>query len=345
MVPKRDETYEEPLHKKKQDSNPSYSSLPDEIILNVFARVSRSNYPRLALVCKNFRSLILSSDLNVTRFHLKTQEILVHVYLQFPDSDRPSLFTLWIKPGHTLTNQLGKNEKPTGNIRLVQIPSYFSYTPMQSVAVGSEWYGISQGDTPSSTIWVLSKDIYGSFWRKASNMTVAREKPLACALDGKLYVIGGCTAKRSTNWGEVFDPRTQTWEPLPDPRPEQRFSSIRKLECWIDKVLYRCNKHRCSWYNRKCKQWRVVKGFTMMNWDGNIGMIEVANYGGKLLILWDKSTYDDKPGYKDIWCAVISLKRHVRPEIDEVEGNIEWADIVHKVPNSYVFVRSVLNEV
>ncbi|EOA34292.1 hypothetical protein CARUB_v10021807mg [Capsella rubella] len=309
MVPKRDETYEEPLHKKKQDSNPSYSSLPDEIILNVFARVSRSNYPRLALVCKNFRSLILSSDLNVTRFHLKTQEILVHVYLQFPDSDRPSLFTLWIKPGHTLTNQLGKNEKPTGNIRLVQIPSYFSYTPMQSVAVGSEWYGISQGDTPSSTIWVLSKDIYGSFWRKASNMTVAREKPLACALDGKLYVIGGCTAKRSTNWGEVFDPRTQTWEPLPDPRPEQRFSSIRKLE--------------------------VIKG----------DIYVTTNYGGKLLILWDKSTYDDKPGYKDIWCAVISLKRHVRPEIDEVEGNIEWADIVHKVPNSYVFVRSVLNEV
>ncbi|KAJ4884439.1 Kelch repeat type 1 protein [Raphanus sativus] len=33
--------------------------------------------------------------------------------------------------------------------------------------------------------------------------------------DGKIYVIGGCSGKYSAeNYGEVYDPNTQTWEPI-----------------------------------------------------------------------------------------------------------------------------------
>ncbi|WZZ23478.1 hypothetical protein YC2023_006879 [Brassica napus] len=90
---------EPPCKKKKQDepSHPSFLSLPDVIILNCLARVSKSYYPKLSLVSKTFRSLILSIELNHARFHHKTNEISFHVCLQLPDRPLPSYwFTLLI---------------------------------------------------------------------------------------------------------------------------------------------------------------------------------------------------------------------------------------------------------
>ncbi|XP_010511064.1 PREDICTED: putative F-box/kelch-repeat protein At5g28160 [Camelina sativa] len=384
MVTKLDESYEEPSQENKQN-NPSFVSLPDEIILNCLARISRSYYPRLSLVCKTFRSLIVSRDLNLTRYELKTHETVVYVYLQFPNSHHPSLFTLWIKPGKILNNQLEEKERlSTGDVRLVQTPSsYVSCIPIFSVSVGSERYGLRQSDDPSSIIYILSKGIYGYLWREATNMTVARAKPLACDLNGKLYVMGGCVGKKSTNSGEVFDPKTQSWEALPVPSPELRFSSIRTieaiegklyvrsnekkdsvydpetgewkvapkllfLECAIDNVWYRCDRNlRCSWYDTNREEWRDVRGLAMLNKYGNItGMPEIANYGGKLLILWDKISFSQLGySYKHIWCAMIALERRDGTTVDEVWGNIEWANIVHTVPSSCVFLRSVLKRV
>lgn len=42
--------------------------------------------------------------------------------------------------------------------------------------------------------------------------------------------MGGCKGDESTCSAEVFDTKTQTWEPLPDPGVELRFSLIKKLE-------------------------------------------------------------------------------------------------------------------
>ncbi|XP_019093267.1 PREDICTED: putative F-box/kelch-repeat protein At5g28160 [Camelina sativa] len=327
--------------KKKKRNSPSFLSLPDEIILNCLARISRSYNPKLALVCKTFRSLNVSHDLSVTRRHLKTGERFFHVCLQkFPNDPCPSWFTLWIKHGEILTNQLGKNKTSTRNIQLVQTPSsYFYFVPMCFVSVGSEKYGLSQSNTPSSTLWILNKKLY--VWQKASSMTVARKNPLACALNGKLYVMGGCTADESKKWGEVFDPKTQSWEPLHDPSPELRFSSIRNIKAIQGNLYVRSNEKKDSVYDPET-EWREVKGLAMLiNYGIFTGLAEIADYGGKLLILWDEILFG-QPGCKHIWCAMIALKRSRGTIIDEVWGNIEWADIVHTVPSSYVFVRSLL---
>jgi len=223
-IPVKKKKYEESSQNKKRN-NQSFVSLPDDIILNCLARISRSYYPKLSLVCKTFRYLIGSHALNVTRFHLKPQETSVHVCLQFPDSHRPSLFALWIKPGQILTNQLKTKKRSTGDSQLVQITSPPSpYLPLYYVSVGSEWYGLGQSDARSTSLWVLNKD--SNFWCETYNMTVAREKALACAFDGKLYVMVGCTADE--NFGEVFDPKTQTWEPLPDLAPSYAFLHLEK---------------------------------------------------------------------------------------------------------------------
>ncbi|EFH48566.1 hypothetical protein ARALYDRAFT_910922 [Arabidopsis lyrata subsp. lyrata] len=355
-------------------ASPSFLSLPHEIVLNCLARISRSYYPKLSLVCKTFRTLLISKELTVARVHLKTHETFFHVCLQLPDRPNPSMFTLWIKPGQILTNQLEKNERSTGDTRLVQIPSsYYSKVPPYVITVGSESYGLSHCNDPSSIMWVRKK---GTFcWRKAPNMTVARAKALACVLSGKIYVMGGCRADEPVNWCEVFDIKSQTWEPLPDPGSELRFSSIRKLEVFkeklyvrsneekdsvydpkegksdvlekphvrctiIENVVYCYNKQSCWWYDTNRKECRLVRGLDMLNLNLGCGMIEIANYGEKLLILWDKFVHRGTCQDKDIWCAVIALEK--RDGSDEVWGNIEWADIVMTVSSSYVFVNSLV---
>uniref|UniRef100_A0A0D3CV13 F-box domain-containing protein n=1 Tax=Brassica oleracea var. oleracea TaxID=109376 RepID=A0A0D3CV13_BRAOL len=45
----------------------SFSSLPDDIILNVLARVPRRYQPILSCVSKKLRSLVRSSELQITR--------------------------------------------------------------------------------------------------------------------------------------------------------------------------------------------------------------------------------------------------------------------------------------
>ncbi|CAL9226049.1 unnamed protein product [Arabidopsis halleri] len=58
---------------------------------------------------------------------------------------------------------------------------------------------------PSTDVWVYNKLICKQ--RKAPSMMVARKNAVTCALDGNLYVMGGCEADESTHWAELFDQR------------------------------------------------------------------------------------------------------------------------------------------
>ncbi|CAL9228608.1 unnamed protein product [Arabidopsis halleri] len=79
------------------------------------------------------------------------------------------------------------------------------------------------------------------------------------------------------NWAEVFDPKTHTWEPLPDPGPEVRFSLNKKI-IPMDGMIYvttkkknveskkkrknvesKNNKKKDFIYLLKEKKWEVVE--------------------------------------------------------------------------------------
>lgn len=90
------------------------------------------------------------------------------------------------------------------------------------VAVDSNIYVIGGRDlNKNASSKVMVMDCRSHTWREAPSMRVARDNsPSTCVLNGKIYVIGGCKNLDSTNWIEVFDTKTQTWEFLQIPSEE-----------------------------------------------------------------------------------------------------------------------------
>ncbi|CAF2148568.1 hypothetical protein BRARA_A01032 [Brassica rapa] len=180
--------------------------------------------------------------------------------------------------------------------------------------------------------------------------------------------MGGCKGDESTFSAEVFDPKTQTWEPLPDPGVELWFSLIKKLETksgifllrsnnnnfffillkkcrWevyranfgesiskIAEVWYSYDQRECWWYDTKCRKWRLVRGLTehCRHFSRELG-VEIGSYGGKLVIFWVGPALYPFLGTSRIWCAVILLKKHCG-RYNEVWGQVEWADIMLTAP-------------
>ncbi|CAH8346937.1 unnamed protein product [Eruca vesicaria subsp. sativa] len=91
-----------------------------------------------------------------------------------------------------------------------------------------------------------------------------------------------------------------------------------------------------KWYDTEARVWRQMKGLKGLPKFASYGCVKLADYGGKMAVLWDK--YLPSSGYKKktIWCAVISLER---PNSEEIWGKVEWLDAVLTVPESYEFVE------
>ncbi|XP_019093269.1 PREDICTED: putative F-box/kelch-repeat protein At5g28160 [Camelina sativa] len=134
---------------------------------------------------------------------------------------------------------------------------------------------------------------------------VARENVMADVLNGKLYVMGSYA-----NYGEVFDPKTQTWEPLPNPGVKHCFSSIRQIQVIEGKLYVRSNEERASvydpkegagawWYDGNYDKWRGVRGSATLNW----------YHGEKLLIFWDE------------------FVRHAAFGMIQIVKNGEWSEV------------------
>ncbi|CAN6875932.1 unnamed protein product [Brassica oleracea] len=99
-------------------------------------------------------------------------------------------------------------------------------------------------------------------------------------------------------------------------------------------VWYYCGEEYCSWFDTKLQKWKMVKGLEVLNRNCCAGALAIANYCGKLLILWDKPGHGEN---KNIWCSVIALERDRGG--DDVWGHVEWASVVLTVPSSYVFLH------
>ncbi|CAA7020579.1 unnamed protein product [Microthlaspi erraticum] len=352
--------------KKRKMMNPttvpeptSISSLPYDLLLSCIARISRSYYPTLSLVSKNFRSIVASPELYQTRSRLGLTESCLYLYLRHPRVPGTNWFTLCRKPNRTITGN------SSGNL-FIPIPSP-NFPPEESksiVAVGSEIYKIGGYMRSSSRVSVL--DCRSHTWHKAPRMRVKRRSPTAGLVDGKIYVAGGCKDVTSSNWIQVFDPKSQTWGNVTNPGTETRSDSqVSSLgiggkfylfgdECvvynpkdarWdeigvgmdmayvvfftygvIGDMLFHWNDGVFKWYDCKASLWKKLNGVEGLPDFSHRGYCKIVDLGGKMALLWDD--YGNSVGRLDrnvVWCAVVALERR---DGDDMWGEVEWCDVV-----------------
>lgn len=314
----------------------SFSSLPDEIIENILARISKWTYPNLSLVSKRFFTLLSSPQLYTTRSLIGTTEPCLYICLDSFSHPCPEWYTLSMKPHEILID----NVEIVKGYSLIPLhsKSRSPFVPYHStVAVGSKIYVIGGIDKASSSS-VRILDCGSDTWHDAPNMTVARSNPTAVFLDEKIYVMGGVKIDESKNWFEVFDVKTQTWSVLSN--PDDGHELIKNItvipghlyvSCVIENVMY-CFYGTLFWYDSEDKNWKHVKGLTYLNEH----YTQIVDYGGKLGVMWMRNSEREKI---KIWCANITLeKRHK----NEIWGKTKWINIVQTVPNMYNYLTCVV---
>ncbi|WZZ30859.1 hypothetical protein YC2023_014260 [Brassica napus] len=94
-------------------------------------------------------------------------------------------------------------------------------------------------------------------------------------VDGEIYILGGCDDRNSSRWGEVFDPKKQTWDPLP-------------IQCALGGRILWCEAH--EWERpvaTHVMEWREVMGLESL-WE-TLAASKLVNYGGRLGDLWESN--------------------------------------------------------
>ncbi|XP_023632675.1 F-box/kelch-repeat protein At5g51250 isoform X3 [Capsella rubella] len=323
--------------KKLWQSNPNLS-LPDDLLVSIFARISRLYYPTLSLVSKSFRSLLASPDLYKARSLLgRSNETCLYVCFRFFPGPKPHWFTLCLKPDRTLTS---RKNKSSGYV-LATVPTPHSPPHAKSsslVAVGSDIYNIGGSD---GTLTVSILDCLSHTWREAPSLRVKLVSLSASVLDRKIYVAGRCKDGYSNSFKNscqvvAYDSQQGRWDHV---GKEVSKFIVTDSYCEIDNVLYRAGPREFKWYDTEVRGWKTLMGLVGLPRIPLLSSVILADYGGKIAFLWDDDSSSYRPGgkyEKKIWCAVIALERH-----GNIWGNVEWFDHVLTVPLTYNFVKGL----
>ncbi|KFK30596.1 hypothetical protein AALP_AA6G002100 [Arabis alpina] len=363
------------LKKKKNEPSPSQTpnpSLSDDLLVSCFARVSKLYYPTLSLVSKSFGSLLASPELYKTRSLLNRTESCLYVCLQFPTDPNPLWFTLCLKPTLTKNNTRKKKSSSSGYVlAALPIPHSPSAQWLVQVAVGSSIYNIGglinildcQSHTwhegprmqtlrnfPAATvvdgkIYVAGgcreEDCIPSKWMEVFDPNTQTWEfvlgPFAdhcerwieksAVIDGEIYMFGHKSV--------AYKPKEEKWQVIQG-LTSLEFGWAKASYCVVDNILYCYNNlHGIKCYDSKLGHWIRLVGLKGLPKFAKYSCVQLAEYGGKLVVLWDK--YLPCSGYQDkkIWCAVINLERR---SIKEMWGEVEWLDAVLTVPKYYKFV-------
>lgn len=216
---------EEPPRAKKrkeeeEEGGSLESCLTDDLLLNCLARLSRQELAALSLASKSYRSLVASPDLYKIRSLIGRTETYVYVCIRTPGPDSA---IPWYIP--RLNPTLGWYILRRGKTSSDLIPILSPSLPLEGSSVVVLDYGIyviggfingeEQEQRRSSDVWLL--DCRTHTWRTVPSMGVGRAYGAAGVVGGKIYVLGGYDVVDDGNWGQVFDPKTQTWDTLPPP--------------------------------------------------------------------------------------------------------------------------------
>lgn len=220
-------------------------SLPDEISIQILARVPRIYYLKMKLVCRAWKETMTSVELFNVRKELKTTEEWLYLltkagndkflwYALDPVSRRwlrlptmPSSASeddSWkISTGLRVWSMVGSSIKIADVIRgwlgRKDRLDRMSFCGCAIGAVGGCLYvlgGFSKASAMRS-VWRYNPIL--NDWSEVSPMSTSRAYCKTGILNNKLYVVGGVTRDRGgltpLESAEVFDPRTEEWSQIP----------------------------------------------------------------------------------------------------------------------------------
>ncbi|CAH8383114.1 unnamed protein product [Eruca vesicaria subsp. sativa] len=339
------------------------TSLPEDIALDILARVPRRDYPRLSLVSKLFRSLVSSPEIYARRSSLGCTEHSLYVVLGVYKGD----VNLYTRIGHRLVLIPG----------LPAMPSFGCF-----VAVGTRLYVFGGFEEMMMTSIAYSIDCRSHTVQPLPSMPFPMCNTFAGFIDGRIYVVGYDDSSRLKV--VVFNTETQTWEHEmttnlameigrlstygfggvmggkmymrgfqnsfvyePKERKWETDEVLNSKEWWgnacvVDDVLYYhdCSENKLRWYDSKQRCWGVVKGLEeLLDEMINFGYIHTVSYGGKLVLLCPKGKFMEVK--REIYCAEIFLERckggqiwglvHQACDLFTASGKFHITDALHVV--------------
>ncbi|CAH8389035.1 unnamed protein product [Eruca vesicaria subsp. sativa] len=256
-------------------ASPLIPSLPDDVTLDIVARVPRSHYPILSLVSKSFRKLIASSKLYKRRYQLGiTQHRLYAVLCNSNTGD----FSFYI-----LHKKLNCSNRLVHVRSLPPMSSRGSYVPFGSKVYAFNDLSALIFDCTSHTVHPIS-DIPQRMSYKVVN-AIEEEKKIYVIGDSFCHVIeeGGGWWKGWRKAVTVFDTETQSWEP----KVVKEDMAVGLGPFWSDSVvmdgkvyLKGCNSKRDSFvYGPEEKKWELMgEVMNSKDWEGACVVDDVLYY-------------------------------------------------------------------
>ncbi|XP_009146319.1 F-box/kelch-repeat protein SKIP6-like [Brassica rapa] len=238
-------------------------SLPQEVAMKCLAQVSRVDLAALAMASKEHRSLIVSLDFRLLRFQMRCLESNIYLWLHILPEPTPRWFILnpvhrRLKPIHLKSDKAPPESSSAFVLRCFGV-----------FVVG----GLVNGK-PTSDVSFF--DCFDNTWQSLPPMKMPRASASANIIDQKMYVLGGCGDDAdSSNWAEVFDLDTETWEFLSVTSPRKMPLSIRQSMLMLQKnEVYAVDEDGQS--------------FSFSPSDNSIS----------------NGVADSKPGYRSDWCWI-----------------------------------------
>lgn len=189
----------------------------------------------------------------------------------------------------------------SGWTRLADLPQPHAFPGQTPQRIGERLYLLAGRDYRIDTLLIY--DSTADAWSTASTaLLTSRHHFATAALDGRLYVAGGCLGEsdavphRRTNAFERYDPATGLWTPLaPMLTARQAFQLVA-----FDGELYAIGGvdqretpiTTIEVYNPSTDAWRSISA----PWKGQLGWSAAAVYGDRILIL---GRIDDRSVFLD----------------------------------------------
>ncbi|KAG2331628.1 hypothetical protein Bca52824_002808 [Brassica carinata] len=303
--------------------SPLIPLLPDDVTVDIVARVPISHYPTLSLVSKSFRKLVASSKLYKRRSQLGTTQHRLYAVLRNRNTCVLSVYIL-----HRKVNSSDNRLVIVRSLPPMSSRGSYGYIPVGTKVYVFNYLDAFSIDCTCHTVQPIS-DIPEYMSYKVAN--VVDGKKICLIGDSFCHVVeeNGAWSKCLSKAVTVYDTETQTWEPVMI-KQDMVVASL-----WSDSVVM-----EDKIYMKEERKWELMdEVLNSKEWEGACVVDDILYYhdcSDKTLKAFDpkQSRWSVVDGLEELlavetaqskWSKAIALERR---QGGEIWGKKESCDVV-----------------